>query len=104
MESILLKSLSFNSFDTQAKLTAEVHKDSLSYWTTYMLNVLDINKFLNLLQRNNTEKDINDLLSTKDFSDFTEYDFDFSELENGQINKCDLEFLLNFQMNKQIRA
>jgi hypothetical protein len=69
-----------------------------------MLNVLDINKFLNLLQRNNTEKDINDLLSTKDFSDFTEYDFDFSELENGQINKCDLEFLLNFQMNKQIRA
>jgi hypothetical protein len=66
-----------------------------------MLNVLDINKFLNLLQRKNTEKDINDLLYTKDFSDFTEYDFDFSELENCQINKCDLEFLLNFQMNKK---
>lgn len=104
METVLLKSMSFNSFETHAKLTAEVNKETLSYWTTFILNVIDVNKLLNLLQKNNESVDIYDFMKSKEFSDFTEYSFDFTDLIDCQMEKSTLEFLLNFQSKKQIRA
>ena len=104
METISLKSITFNSFENQAKLIGEVSKESLSYWTTIILDVLDVNKIINLLQKNNEETDINELIESSDFTDFTEYEIDFNQLKNSQILKNELDFLVDNPLKKQIRA
>lgn len=104
METILLKSITFNSFEEKVKLIGEVHKDKLSYWTTFFIDVLDLNKILNLLQRKNQEIDINNLIQTSDFFDFTEYEINFEEIIDSQIQKSELDFFSKIQFKRQIRA
>ncbi len=104
METISLKSIRFNSFDEQAKLVGEVQKDALSYWTTFVIDMLDLNKLLNLIQKNNDDSDVNDLIQTSDFVDFTEYEINFDKLPNSSIHKNELDFLVDHQLKKQIRA
>ena len=104
METISLKSITFNSFENHAKLVGEVTKESLSYLTTIILDVLDLNKIINLLQKNNEEMDVNELIKSSDFSDFTEYEINLNELSNNDIYKDELDFLVHNQLQKQIRA
>jgi hypothetical protein len=104
METISLKSITFNSYENRAKLVGEIQKDSLSYWTTFILDLLDVNKILNLLQKNNEETDINDLIESSEFTEFTEYEIDFNHLRNGMIDREELEFLIDNPAKRQIRA
>jgi hypothetical protein len=104
MELVNLKSIMFNSNDDRAELVVEVKKDSLSYFTSYVINVLQINRILNLVKKNNQGVEVNDLVKTFDFIEFQEYAVDFSCVENTAILKDEIEFYIFNSYQKQIRA
>jgi len=104
MEHVNLKSLIFNSYDDDAELFIEVRKESLSYSTTYLIPVLDVNRILNYLQKNNLGQDLNECIEATDYSDFKEYSLMVNKLTNRTLNKQVLEFLSINRFKKQIRA
>lgn len=104
MELVHLKSLMFNSNDDRAELVAEIKKDSLSYLTSYQIDVLHINRILNIIQRNNDGIEVNDLIQSTDFFDFLEYFLDFTQVDNASIWKDEIEFFVFNSYKKQIRA
>jgi hypothetical protein len=104
MELVTLKSLNFNSYDNQAQLVVEVKRMTLYYSITYLIDVIDINRILNSLQKSNAGKDINACLSSVDYSDFTEYSLQVEQIENLNLIKDELEFIILNKHRKQIRA
>jgi hypothetical protein len=94
----------FNSNDDRAELVAEIKKDSLSYLTSYQIDVLHINKILNIIQRNNDGIEVNDLIQSTDFFDFLEYFLDFTQVDNASSWKDEIEFFVFNSYKKQIRA
>jgi hypothetical protein len=104
MELVNLKSLTFNSHDDSAELVVEVKKEALSYSTSYVIDVLQINRILNLVQKNNDGIEVNDLILSTDFTDFQEYSVNFSDVENTSIWKEEIEFFTFNSYKKQIRA
>ena len=104
MEQIILTSMTFNSFNESAKLVAEIKKDSLSYETTFFIPVTEINRLLNILQKNNPDKDINNYLESLDFEDYVEYKIYFSALNDSQIDRDEIIYFNSGKLSKQIRA
>ena len=72
----------FNSYDDHAELVIEVRKEKLSYLSTYLIDVIEINRILNSIQRNNIELDLNDCIESVDYSDFQEFALDINKIEN----------------------
>jgi hypothetical protein len=104
MEQIILTSMTFNSFNESAKLVAEIKKDSLSYETTFFIPVTEINRLLNILQKNNPDKDINNYLESLDLEDYVEYKIYFSALNDSQIDRDEIIYFNSGKLSKQIRA
>lgn len=104
MELVNLKSLTFNSYEGYAELIVEVKKESLSYLTSYLIDVLQINKILNFIQKNNDGIEVNDLIQSKDYIDFQEYFIDLTNVENVSIWKNQIELYMFNSYKKQIRA
>jgi hypothetical protein len=104
MEQVQLKSLIFNSYEDHAELVVEIRKESLSYLTTYVIDVLNINRVLNLIQKNNTELDLYESIQQNDYSDFQEFTLDFETINNTSIDKYEIDFMIVNSLKKQIRA
>jgi len=104
MELVNLKSLMFNSYDDHAELVIEVRKEKLSYLSTYLIDVIEINKILNSIQRNNIELDLNDCIESVDYSDFQEFALDINKIENLSMTKSEIDFMAINSFKKQIRA
>jgi hypothetical protein len=104
MEQINLKSLVFNSYEDYAYLGYEAVKNNLSYEITCLIDVHEVNRVINILKKNNTDLDINEIIQSKDFSDFIEYQLDVNTLTNSSINKEEIHFLSVNAAKKQIRA
>jgi hypothetical protein len=104
MEQIILTSMTFNSFNESAKLVAEIKKDSLSYETTFFIPVTEINRLLNILQKNNPDKDINNYLESLDLEDYVEYKIYFSALNDSQVDRDEIIYFNSGKLSKQIRA
>jgi hypothetical protein len=104
MELVNLKSLTFNSYEGYAELIVEVKKESLSYLTSYLIDVLQINKILNFIQKNNDGIEVNDLIQSKDYIDFQEYFIDLTNVKNVSIWKSQIELYMFNSYKKQIRA
>jgi len=71
--------LRFNDFESKVCVMANVIKNNLSYWTTIFIEMHDLNKLINHLQRNNPGLDLYDRMQCTNFGEYTEY-----ELELGQ--------------------
>jgi hypothetical protein len=104
MELVNLKSLVFNSFEDQAELEVEIQKENLSYTTTYLISVLEVNRVLNLIQKKNFDFDISNFIFSIDYTDFVEYHLDFLGIRNCTMIKDELEFMSLNSIKKQIRA
>lgn len=104
MEHVNLKSLIFNSYDDHAELVVEARKESLSYSTTYLIDVLEINRIINLLQKVNYGQDLNDCVQSIDYPDFQEYFLDTDKIENCSLSKDMIDFMVMNSLKKQIRA
>jgi hypothetical protein len=104
MELVSLKSLIFNSYDDHAELIVEMRKESLSYFVTYTIHVLYINQIMNLLQKNNSEIDLNESIISTDYEEFQEFNIDFTKIENSYLNFDEVEFMVVNSFKKQIRA
>lgn len=104
MEQVSLKSLIFNTYDDNAELVVEMKKDSLSYFVTHSINVIYINRILNLLQKNNKETDLNEFITSRDYQEFQEFFLDISGIENSYLYLEEVEFMVVNSFKKQIRA
>jgi hypothetical protein len=104
MELVNIKSLIFNSYNDNAELVVEMKKDSLSYSVTHIINVLYINRILNLLQKNNPQIDLNECVISTDYREFDEFYIDFTEIEKTQLDFDEVQFMLVNSFRKQIRA
>ncbi len=104
MEHVSLKSLIFNSYDDYAKINVDVRKSSLSYSTQYLIDVINVNRILNMVKKNNPEIDLNDCIRTTEFGDFSEYTLNLNGLEDCLFNADEVDFMLVNSLKKQIRA
>lgn len=104
MELVNLKSLTFNSYENHAELIIESKRQSLSYSTTYLINVLEVNRVINYLQKRNNDQDLHEWIQSKDYSDFQEFYLDIDKIENCLIDKELIDFMSINSFKKQIRA
>ncbi len=104
MELVSLKSLIFNSYDDHAEMVVDIRKASLSYSVKYLIDVMNINRILNLVQKSNPELDLNECIRSIEFDDFQEFSLNFDMVENSLLSKTEIDFMLVNSMKKQIRA
>ena len=67
MELVSLNSLIFNSYDDHAEMVIDIKKASLSYSAKYLIDVLNVNRILNMIKKNNPDLDLNDSIRTIEF-------------------------------------
>ena len=104
MEHLSLKSLIFNSYDDYAKIIVDIRKSSLSYSTHYLIDVINVNRILNMVKKNNPEIDLNDCIRTAEFGDFHEFSLNLKSIGDCFVQKDEIEFMVVNSMKKQIRA
>lgn len=104
MELVNLKSLIFNSYDDHAEMVVDIKKASLSYSAKYMIDVLCINRILNLIKKNNPELDLNESIRTIDFGDFHEFSLNLKSVSVCFLPKDEIDFMAFNSVKKQIRA
>ncbi|MBM3186134.1 MAG: hypothetical protein FJZ67_07525 [Bacteroidetes bacterium] len=104
MELVSLKSLIFNSYDDHAEMVIDIKKASLSYSTKYLIDVLNINRILNIIKKNNPDLDLNESIRTIEFEDFQEFSLNLKSLSDCFLPKDEIDFMVVNSMTKQIRA
>ncbi|MFY7668601.1 MAG: hypothetical protein ACOVQG_07650 [Crocinitomicaceae bacterium] len=104
MELVSLKSLIFNSYDDHAEMVVDIKKASLSYSAKYLIDVLNINRILNMIKKNNPELDLNECIRTIEFGDFHEFSLNLKSIGDCFVQKDEIEFMVVNSMKKQIRA
>jgi hypothetical protein len=104
MELVNLKSLIFNSYDDHAELEVDIKKASLSYSVKYLIDVLSINRILNMIKKNNPKIDLNESIRTIDFGDFHEFSLNLKSVSECFLPKDEIDFLAVNSIKKQIRA
>ena len=93
-----IKGLRFNDFESKVCVMANVIKNNLSYWTTIFIEMHDLNKLINHLQRNNPEVDLYEKMQSTNFGDYTEYEIELGQEMNSFHTLEDL-----FGNEKQVR-
>lgn len=104
MELVSLKSLIFNSYDDHAEMVIDIKKASLSYSAKYLIDVLNVNRILNMIKKNNPDLDLNDSIRTIEFGDFQEFSLNLKSLSDCFLPKDEIDFMVVNSMTKQIRA
>lgn len=104
MELVSLKSLIFNSYDDHAEMVIDIKKASLSYSAKYLIDVLNINRILNMIKKNNPDLDLNESIRTIEFEDFQEFSLNLKSLSDCFLPKDEIDFMVVNSMTKQIRA
>lgn len=104
MELVSLKSLIFNSYDDHAEMVIYIKKASLSYSAKYLIDVLNINRILNMIKKNNPDLDLNESIRTIEFEDFQEFSLNLKSLSDCFLPKDEIDFMVVNSMTKQIRA
>lgn len=104
MELVSLKSLIFNSYDDHAEMVIDIKKASLSYSAKYLINVLNVNRILNMIKKNNPDLDLNESIRTIEFGDFQEFSLNLKSLSDCFLPKDEIDFMVVNSMTKQIRA
>ena len=104
MELVSLKSLIFNSYDDHAEMVIDIKKASLSYSAKYLIDVLNVNRILNMIKKNNPDLDLNESIRTIEFGDFQEFSLNLKSINDCFLSKHEIDFMVVNSMSKQIRA
>ena len=104
MPKFQIQNLAFNSLNDWIELQGNIVKGFLKSEYTIKINVSQINRILNAIQSINPDQSIYDFYSSHTQNEFSEYRFDFDELEGRELSFSELKGQTSFEALRMIRA
>ena len=104
MPKFQIQNLAFNSLNDWIELQGNIVKGFLKSEYTIKIDVSQINRILNAIQSNNPEQSIYDFYSSHTQNQFSEYRFDFDELDVRELSFSELKGQTSFEALRMIRA
>ena len=99
-----IEKIKFNSLSDTMTLSGQLHKGSLHSTQELIVQQVLLNHILNQIQQKNPEISVNDLLVTYHNSYFTDYLFNFEEINRKRISLTELKKVNTISEYKLIRA
>jgi hypothetical protein len=91
MPKFQIQKLEFNSFNDWITMQGKIVKGCLKSEYTLKVEVSQINRILNIIQKLNPEDSVYDHLSSYTQNDFSEYKFDFEGLLSREVSFSELQ-------------
>lgn len=104
MPKFQIQNLAFNSLNDWIELQGNIVKGFLKSEYTIKINVSQINRILNAIQSINPDQSIYDFYSSHTQNQFSEYRFDFDELDVRELSFSELKGQTSFEALRMIRA
>ena len=104
MPKFQIQKLEFNSFNDWIIMKGRIVKGFLKSEYTLKLEVSQINRVLNLIQKLNPEESVYDYFSSYTHNDYSEYKFDFENLITREVSFSELQTPTSGSELRMIRA
>tara|TARA_B100000524_G_scaffold95111_2_gene44960 strand:- start:7189 stop:7503 length:315 start_codon:yes stop_codon:yes gene_type:complete len=104
MPKFQIQKLEFNSFNDWITMQGKIIKGYLESEYTLKIEVSQINKILNIIQKLNPEVSVYDYLSSYTQNDYSEYKFDFESLISREVSFAQLKTQAPRSELRMIRA
>ncbi|MBL6668021.1 MAG: hypothetical protein ACJ0F1_04855 [Crocinitomicaceae bacterium] len=104
MPKFQIQKLEFNSFNDWITMQGKIVKGYLKSEYTLKVEVSQINRILNLIQKLNPEASVYDCLSSYTQNDYSEYKFDFESLISREVSFTELQTQTTRSELRMIRA
>jgi hypothetical protein len=104
MPKFQIQKLEFNSFNDWITLQGNIVKGYLKSEYTLKIDVSQVNRILNAVQKINPDQSIYDFLSSYSDREFSEYKFNFEGLLSKELSFSDLSNSQESQEFRMIRA
>ncbi len=104
MPKFQIQKLEFNSFNDWITMQGAIVKNHLKVEHTLKIEVSQINRVLNLIQKLNPEESVYDYFSSYTQNDYSEYIFDFENLLEREVSFSELQTPTYISEIRMIRA
>ncbi|MCX6191064.1 MAG: hypothetical protein NT109_02150 [Flavobacteriia bacterium] len=85
-----IKQIKITSWEQEVLILGELSTGNFNYQSSVVINISDLNRLINLLQKLNPCHEISEMFSSKEFPDGTEYEFNATTLQNRTISMVDI--------------
>ena len=104
MPKFQIQKLEFNSFNDWITMQGKIVKGYLKSEYTLKVEVSQINRILNIIQKLNPEASVYDYLSSYTQNEYSEYSFDFESLISREVSFAELQTQTTRSELRMIRA
>ena len=104
MPKFQIQKLEFNSFNDWITMQGKIVKGYLKSEYTLKVEVSQINRILNIIQKLNPEESVYDYLSSYTHNEYSEYSFDFESLISREVSFTELQTQTTRSEFRMIRA
>lgn len=104
MPKFQIQKLEFNSFNDWITMQGKIVKGYLKSEYTLKVEVSQINRILNIIQKLNPEESVYDYLSSYTHNEYNEYSFDFESLISREVSFTELQTQTTRSELRMIRA
>jgi hypothetical protein len=85
-----IKQIKITSWEQEVLILGELFTGNFNYQSSVVINISDLNRLINLLQKLNPCHEISEMFTSKDFPDGTEYEFNAITLQKRTISLADI--------------
>ena len=80
-----IESLRFNNLDSTVELSVKVREAQFSFFSSILIDMINLNLIINQLQKNNPEIEILDLLIVQSIENFDFYELNLKDLRDKSV-------------------